>query len=343
MAPNREICAFFYEEKVKGDYRCRLCGASRKQSVGSGCGNLLSHLNSTHPDFEETYQASVVTNSPLSSFGFVSEATHHRYQWLQWVVEQNMPISEVDDPLTRSMSSWKPVASKTLKLDMQTCYVGRTVEKELEEVFGVTWDGWSHGTDNDVEEFIPTGSTHKKLLDLLEEPKKLDSVCRTLQGENTSMVDVRVLFDHVAVYYPGMASHLRPSARIVHDPAFEATLVKITNKVKLTASEAHAVQRFVMDPPVTSGKRKDRSTSDYASEILRGEKKVRASGDASVTYGGLAKVVPPTSNTVERLFSQCKFVLTPQRPCMLPANFDMLAFLRANRDLWNATSFLAAE
>jgi hypothetical protein len=27
---------------------------------------------------------------------------------------------------------------------------------------------------------------------------------------------------------------------------------------------------------------------------------------------------------------------------MLPANFEMLAFLRVNRDLWNATSFLAA-
>ncbi|GMF42607.1 unnamed protein product [Phytophthora fragariaefolia] len=138
MAPNREICAFFYEDKGQGDYRCQLCGASHKQQVDSGNSNLMFHLNSTYLDFEETYQASVATNAPLSSFGFVSEATHHRYQWLQWVVERNMPISEVDNRLTRSMSSWKPVSSKTLKLDMQTCsaHVGRTIEKELGEIFG---------------------------------------------------------------------------------------------------------------------------------------------------------------------------------------------------------------
>ncbi|KAE8882624.1 hypothetical protein PF006_g28656 [Phytophthora fragariae] len=123
MAPNREICTFFYEDKGQGDYRCQLRGTSRKQQVGSGYSNLLSHLTSTHHDFEETYRAS-------------------------WVVERNMPISEVDDPLTRSMASWKPVSSKTLKLDMQTCApnVGGVIKKELGEIFGVMWDGWTHGT-----------------------------------------------------------------------------------------------------------------------------------------------------------------------------------------------------
>jgi hypothetical protein len=43
---------------------------------------------------------------------------------------------------------------------------------------------------------------------------------------------------------------------------------------------------------------------------------------------------------VERLFSQCKLILTPQRAYMLPANFEMLAFLRVNRDLWNASTLV---
>ncbi|KAE9107372.1 hypothetical protein PF006_g21133 [Phytophthora fragariae] len=186
-------------------------------------------------------------------------------------------------------------------------------------------------------------STFEMLLELLEELKKLDSVCKRLQGESISMADVRVLFDQVADDYPDMASHLRPSAKIVNSPVFEAALVKIENKVKLTAAEARSVQRFVVDPPASSGKRKERSSSDYANEILRGGKKARASGAASATYNDLAKVMPPTSNTVERLFSQCKFILTPQRSCMLPANFEMLAFLRVNRDLWTATSPLTTE
>lgn len=152
MAPNRDICAFFYEDKGQGDFRCQLCGSYRKQQTGTGYSNLMSHLNLTHPDFNETYSASAATDAPLSNFGFVSEATQHRYQWLQWVVERHMPVSEVDNHLTRSMSSWKPVSSKTLKEDMKKCSesVGVLIESELGKLFGVMWDGWTHGTTHYV-------------------------------------------------------------------------------------------------------------------------------------------------------------------------------------------------
>ncbi|ETI57223.1 hypothetical protein F443_00450 [Phytophthora nicotianae P1569] len=134
------------------------------------------------------------------------------------------------------------------------------------------------------------------------------------------MVDVRVLFDQVADDYSVMASHLRPTAKIVHTPVFDSALVKICNNTKLTASELRAVQRFVVEPTATSGKRKERAASNYASEILRGGKQTRTTGAGT-----------------------CKLVLTPQRTCMLPANFEMLAFLRVNRDLWNAASLITTE
>ncbi|ETL42536.1 hypothetical protein L916_06661 [Phytophthora nicotianae] len=51
-------------------------------------------------------------------------------------------------------------------------------------------------------------------------------------------------------------------------------------------------------------------------------------------------MVPPTSNTVERLFSSCKLIMTPHRSCMLPANFETIAFLRVNREMWNAASLI---
>ncbi|KAG3108938.1 hypothetical protein PI125_g11387 [Phytophthora idaei] len=54
-------------------------------------------------------------------------------------------------------------------------------------------------------------------------------------------------------------------------------------------------------------------------------------------YSPLAALVPPTLNTCERLFSECKMTLTPQRSCMLPAHFEMLMFLRANKDMWDVT------
>ncbi|KAG3080131.1 hypothetical protein PI124_g19483 [Phytophthora idaei] len=156
------------------------------------------------------------------------------------------------------------------------------------------------------------------------------------------MADVRLLFDQVMDDYSIMASHLRPSANIVHTPVFEAALVKICNTSKLTASEARAMQRFVMVPKTSAGKRKERSEDSNAIDIIRGGKQLRMSA-SSVHYCDLANEVPPTSDTVERLFSQCKLVLTPKRACMLPANFEMLAFLHAKRDLWNATSLADTE
>ncbi|KAG2781583.1 hypothetical protein PC129_g9985 [Phytophthora cactorum] len=71
------------------------------------------------------------------------------------------------------------------------------------------------------------------------------------------MADVHLLFDQVMDANPIMASHLRLSANIVHTTVFEAVLVKICNDSKLTAGEARAVQRFVMVPKTSAGKRKE--------------------------------------------------------------------------------------
>ncbi|EGZ30693.1 hypothetical protein PHYSODRAFT_476438 [Phytophthora sojae] len=48
--------------------------------------------------------------------------------------------------------------------------------------------------------------------------------------------------------------------------------------------------------------------------------------------------MPPTSNRYERLFSQAKLVITPQRASLLPENFEMLMFLRTNRRYWDVNT-----
>ncbi|RAW24056.1 hypothetical protein PC110_g19520 [Phytophthora cactorum] len=113
---------------------------------------MLPHLNSTHTDFEETYNASMMSNTPLSNFRFVSETAQHRYEWLHWIVERNRPVSEVDNPLTRCISRLKTVSSKTLKADMQKVArnVGVLIEKEMGNFLGVMCDGWSHSSVHHV-------------------------------------------------------------------------------------------------------------------------------------------------------------------------------------------------
>lgn len=47
-----------------------------------------------------------------------------------------------------------------------------------------------------------------------------------------------------------------------------------------------------------------------------------------------ANFILGTSDDVERLFSACKHVLTPQRMSMSPRMFEFIMLLKANRELW---------
>ncbi|ETO82003.1 hypothetical protein F444_03769 [Phytophthora nicotianae P1976] len=391
------------------------------------CGNGLQKSNK-----EETC-AAATGGGGLESFGFVSQEMNYRFQWLQWIVERNLPITEVDNELTLSMSKWPPVFSKTLKKCMHTVAkdVGAAIEHEIGTSFALMFDCWSHGsavlriynkttdmvtfivgdncntnqkiatllgvplvgcashrfnlainpfhaeyeaelaTVNDLmiqlrhcnnaarlgeltdlqpvkrnatrwsstyamvdryvrirdairqveaaEDYVPSGVSHKKLVTLLAELEKHDTVCTALQHERTTLADVRLLFDKVIAYYPIMADHLRASAKIVHSPTFESALVKIGNGDTLATTEARAVKCFEVandaegdgerGGPGAKGKKKLRCDSAHA--ILHDGKKRRVSTRTQTRYSALARLVPPTSNTVEQLFSTCKLSMTP--------------------------------
>ncbi|KAG2809796.1 hypothetical protein PC119_g7503 [Phytophthora cactorum] len=74
------------------------------------------------------------------------------FQWIEWVVARNMPLSEVDDPLTRSMSKLKPVCSKTLKanLAMVAEAVEATISAEMSGPFGIMFDASTFFLENYV-------------------------------------------------------------------------------------------------------------------------------------------------------------------------------------------------
>ncbi|ETL95637.1 hypothetical protein L917_06599 [Phytophthora nicotianae] len=57
-----------------------------------------------------------------------------------------MPVSEVEDDLTRAMSKLWSVTTKAVKKCMEgiPIRVGRKLEKELRALFGLMLDGWSH-------------------------------------------------------------------------------------------------------------------------------------------------------------------------------------------------------
>ncbi|KAE8972872.1 hypothetical protein PR002_g26375 [Phytophthora rubi] len=147
------------------------------------------------------------------------------------------------------------------------------------------------------------------------------------------MAEVRVMFDALVKEYPFMADHLKSTSKIVHTPAFETGVVKVIAGSVLSSAEEASLKRFEVTP--ATGKNRKEREEDYASLLVRSGGKKRIHSASTASYAPLVRLVPPTSNTVERLFSQCKLVLTPQRRAMLPANFEQLTFLRVNRSMWN--------
>ncbi|KAG3189857.1 hypothetical protein PC128_g11571 [Phytophthora cactorum] len=452
MVANREPCAFFFQPLGEALHRCKICGADRKQLPGTGYSNLFSPLVSRHEDFRAEYDTHHRgTERSLQDFGFVFEKTPHRYQWLRWVVERSMPLSEVDDERTRAMDKWRPTNSKAVKKDVITVApnLGSVISEEMGDEIGVilyTVDGRLRRTllvvsplddgnqDADahialfrnvldvynktidvirflvadncntnrsiatklgvplvgcashlfnlavkkfltehetllqqinslmhqlrlpnnaselakltplrakarnvtrwsstygmlqryvkirayirqlgaVEDLTPRSGKHKKLVSLLSHLEKFESVCKHLQSEATSMSEVRLLFDSV-----------------------------ICNGEKLSTAESVALRRLGRSRSDeglgTAGRKRKERQESYAAQIIQqGRVKRRAGGSA--VYSALATQIPPTSNACERLISESKVILTPQRSSILPAHFEMLAFLRANKDMWDITS-----
>ncbi|ETK89060.1 hypothetical protein L915_06788, partial [Phytophthora nicotianae] len=120
MVANKQLSAFFCVHLGQGVFRCKICNKERKQVPGSGYSNLLAHLAGKHEGYEAVYASSQSnSSSSLQAFGFVSEESSHLFQWIQWVVMRNMPVSEVEDDLTRAMSKLWSVTTKAVKKCME--------------------------------------------------------------------------------------------------------------------------------------------------------------------------------------------------------------------------------
>ena len=81
----------------------------------------------------------------------------------------------------------------------------------------------------------------------------------------------------------------------------------------------------------TSNTETSSNGDEYYQQLL---KRRRLSAEDSTQYIDCSFCVA-TSNTVERLFSACKHVLTDERKCMSPIMFEALIFLKVNKEFWD--------
>ncbi|KAF1773919.1 Zinc finger, BED-type [Phytophthora cactorum] len=153
MSNSRAISSFFFTDCGDGQFSCKQCGKVRKQTPGTGYTNLISHLAAKHPGYTETYDESQRTHGrSLEAHGFVDQRTMEIFKWMEWIVTRNHALSEVDDPLTRSLAAVKPISSKTLMRYMRhvATKVGARIAVDMNGQFGLMFDGWTSGTTHFV-------------------------------------------------------------------------------------------------------------------------------------------------------------------------------------------------
>ena len=110
---------------------------------------------------------------------------------------------------------------------------------------------------------------------------------------------------------------------------FENGVVKVQrgDEISLTNLEKNALARFKVD--ATTASATEDAEESYMEKVRMNGKHAKKTNYRSMNH------VSSTSNTVERLFSRAKLVMTPQRRCMDPSNLEAILMLRYNRDLWD--------
>lgn len=190
---------------------------------------------------------------------------------------------------------------------------------------------------SELEEYVLVTKERQTLGDLMNHLSKFQSVTTSLQKKGLSTLTVREVF-HAMLdenEYPELKTYLAADADIVNNPEFESGLNKIVGRTHLSMTENERVVTSCLLRNETSelDEQDDTGTSSYF-EMMKKRKRYCLS-DEQERYIDCSFCVA-TSNTVERLFSSCKHILTDLRKHMSPIMFEALIFLKINRKLWDA-------
>jgi hypothetical protein len=158
-----------------------------------------------------------------------------------------------------------------------------------------------------------------------------------LQGADINLADARVVFDKTLTKYHKLTKlkdHLGADAPIIVNKDFESGVVKIIRGLedKLTEDEASALEPFLLPAApetVVADTDVHEGPKTIVDEILSEKHSCKSSKYQDLSY------IPATSNSAERLFSVCRYMLPDNRKSMAPETLERKLFLRANADLWD--------
>ncbi|ETM52679.1 hypothetical protein L914_03746 [Phytophthora nicotianae] len=144
-AHNRNLCRFFFVAVVDRYYTCNYSGTQRNSSHQEATpiwraisrSSNLATLPTTNPTRRRA-------GSLTTLVFFINQTASNMYQWIEWIVFRSMPLSEIDDPLTRSMSKQKLVCQRLKRyMALLVTAVEAEISADMSGLNGFMFDGFA--------------------------------------------------------------------------------------------------------------------------------------------------------------------------------------------------------
>ncbi|EPZ33848.1 hypothetical protein O9G_004440 [Rozella allomycis CSF55] len=147
---NKDCVSVFFKsvEDKPHHYKCKSCNGEKmyKQNVKSGYGNLMNHLNSTHPNHKaETLK--VLEGKIVTLDRYLDKDSVITHEWLRFLIRKDLPFSYCEDP---------DVRHACLSLEVE-----KNIKKLLKGAMGLVLDGW---TENGIHYCGVFAVTSKNIL-----------------------------------------------------------------------------------------------------------------------------------------------------------------------------------
>lgn len=194
------------------------------------------------------------------------------------------------------------------------------------------------GMGADVVAMMPTRREEKQLEGLLTGLRVFKSTSKQLEsGDNLTLLDVRDLFDALIEQEPRVAKYLAADASIVKNIAFESACVDVQlgREALLSTSDAEMLQPLLDSTTPPKATRVAEEVDGFATAAL---KEARRNREIRPRFKSAVDAIAPTSNVVERFFSQAKAILGLNRQSLTPLHLESILFLKVNRKYWNAAT-----
>ena len=141
----KRVCPLLFtrESPTSSMYVCK-CGTKRKRS-GTSYNNLLTHVQSAHPNAYRTILADNSTAQCELEDYFCTSKSSQLYGWMDLVINSLLPFSFVESPKIRKHVKHESISVNTFMkyLALTTEIVEEKIAVILPDAFALVFDGWS--------------------------------------------------------------------------------------------------------------------------------------------------------------------------------------------------------